>query len=426
MYRANIDVSDLSALLQRTRGCVRLVTERADDEFIVRRLIFEVSPTARRQSAQRWDYGNVVLLGGPCTGRQLCQWIASPAEYLGFTFRMPSLHQQVQTEEHASHSPATYAPLPWPFAEYELSASYPTGPNPTDLQHSGYLIGRETTPSFVSIGFATNQFLFGVPEERDTGRRLLIRIARGDAWIRHVHLTPTSLTVRLAGRTVVGSRLELLANSEAHQSVGVDAARRVQFALPQGLPPGGRLLLSRDGVWRDDRYLDLAFRIGQPDFTWDSGDPSTEVEALIAAGEGTNLEFKQEVPTNPEARRSAMKTVAAFANGEGGVILFGVNDEGMPIGVSDPGRLRDAVSTLVHDAVVPVPDYEARVVPAAQKLLVLLRVKSGQEVPYALRDGRYYVRRGGTTFPAEPHELRAIVLGHQRSPSPFSIRFPGT
>ena len=383
--------------------------------------MLEVSPFARRQPVRRWEYETWILLAGPCSGREVGQWLTSATgSLLGIGFSLPPIHAQVMTEEQASHSLTTYAPLRWPFTEYDLTST--AGAMSTALTQAGFLIGQGGTPSFISIGLAANQLLFGMAEERDSGHPLILRVARTDAWIRHVHLTPTSVTVRTSGRLAPGSRLELLTTSEVSQSAVVDAKRKVSFVLPHGLPPGARLLLSRDGLWRDDRYLDFAYRLSQPDFTWESGDPATDIEALIAGGEDTTLEFKREVPTTAEARHSAMKTVAAFANGGGGVMLFGVENDGTVVGVSQAPRQRDTVSSLVHDSVVPTPEFEVRIVPAAKASLVLLRVRPGEDVPYAAHS-RYYIRRAGTTFPAGPPEVRAAVLARQHPPA-SSLGFP--
>jgi hypothetical protein len=44
----------------------------------------------------------------------------------------------------------------------------------------------------------------------------------------------------------------------------------------------------------------------------------TQAEVLISGGEGLTTEFKQQLPgTDP---RTAMKTIAAFANKDGGVL----------------------------------------------------------------------------------------------------------
>ena len=43
----------------------------------------------------------------------------------------------------------------------------------------------------------------------------------------------------------------------------------------------------------------------------------------IFAGESDNLEFKEEIPTKSE---KFMKTVVAFANGSGGRLIFGIEN----------------------------------------------------------------------------------------------------
>lgn len=47
------------------------------------------------------------------------------------------------------------------------------------------------------------------------------------------------------------------------------------------------------------------------------------MEALFA-GESKNVEYKQDVPPNSE---KYLKTVIAFANGNGGRLVFGIEDE---------------------------------------------------------------------------------------------------
>ena len=44
----------------------------------------------------------------------------------------------------------------------------------------------------------------------------------------------------------------------------------------------------------------------------------------LFAGESRNIEYKREVPGNSA---KYMKTVVAFANGKGGKIIFGVEDQ---------------------------------------------------------------------------------------------------
>jgi predicted HTH transcriptional regulator len=60
---------------------------------------------------------------------------------------------------------------------------------------------------------------------------------------------------------------------------------------------------------------------------------ASDVLRLISQGEGQQLEFKRSLAELDTATR----TVVAFANTDGGVILFGVRDSGEIIGVEWKG-----------------------------------------------------------------------------------------
>ena len=55
----------------------------------------------------------------------------------------------------------------------------------------------------------------------------------------------------------------------------------------------------------------------------------------LGEGEHGQLEYKQTLKEE-KTRVSFAETVAAFANGAGGVVLIGVDDEGRPVGYSVP------------------------------------------------------------------------------------------
>ena len=91
------------------------------------------------------------------------------------------------------------------------------------------------------------------------------------------------------------------------------------------------------------------------------------VKRLIAEKEGGLVEFKE---TTGQLERG-METLCAFLNGNGGTVLFGVNDKGKIIGqdVSDKTRrdIADAINRLEPVAMVqisyaPLPDSEKKVI----------------------------------------------------------------
>lgn len=56
-------------------------------------------------------------------------------------------------------------------------------------------------------------------------------------------------------------------------------------------------------------------------------DPESQVQALLSQGEGMQVEFKRQLPEDsPGSKRTVFEIVAAFANGHGGSIVFGVDE----------------------------------------------------------------------------------------------------
>lgn len=86
-------------------------------------------------------------------------------------------------------------------------------------------------------------------------------------------------------------------------------------------------------------------------------EPRTRLEAFLADRGGPEVEFKRQVPTSDESKATVIKTVCGFANGQGGSILFGVDDDQGLIGVpaEDVGRLTDQLTQMVDAWVQPGP-----------------------------------------------------------------------
>ena len=89
--------------------------------------------------------------------------------------------------------------------------------------------------------------------------------------------------------------------------------------------------------------------------------------------ENKNLEFKSDL-TN-----SFLKTVSAFANYDGGKIIFGVDDNGENIGIEDPKNFCLDVENKINDNIKPLPDYTLEV--NERTKVVTLSVKGGNYKP---------------------------------------------
>jgi hypothetical protein len=199
-----------------------------------------------------------------------------------------------------------------------------------------------------------------------------------------------------------------------HNKVLLDGPGTVTLPLTNGLPEDAWLWLKRGKQWLDYRSISL-----QSPWTGDLTrsevkietpiDPQASIEALIAAGEGPHIEFKRQL-----VEYHKLKTVAAFAAGAGGKVVFGIDsDETTVIGL-DGGtaqELRDRLGDLVRVAVIPTPEFDVAPFIVNEKTVLVLTVEPGTGsygvVPHRGGDDKpeYYVRRGANTYPAQPADL---------------------
>ncbi len=120
--------------------------------------------------------------------------------------------------------------------------------------------------------------------------------------------------------------------------------------------------------------------------------------------ESKELEFKSEVS------RSFLKTVSAFANFGGGTILFGVDDDGKPIGIEDPTAVCLDIENRINDAFDPRPSFCLEV--SEGDGTIALSVEEGCDKPY-LCNGKAYRRADASTVEVDKLELRRLVLEGQ-------------
>lgn len=113
-----------------------------------------------------------------------------------------------------------------------------------------------------------------------------------------------------------------------------------------------------------------------------------------------NLEFKQTM-TN-----SFLKTVVAFANYDGGKIIFGLDDKGKIIGIEEPTKFAIDLENKINDSISPQVDYEIEI---DQNNLVILNVDSGDDKPYFYKS-KSYKRNDSATVEVYPQELKRLIL----------------
>lgn len=128
--------------------------------------------------------------------------------------------------------------------------------------------------------------------------------------------------------------------------------------------------------------------------------------------ETTNIDFK--VDLEKEKPKSWLKSVSAFANTKGGIILFGVDDvTHEEIGIKDVVKATEKISELINSRIEPLPRYELNYFNEGGKDFIELEIGDGPITPYFyVSDGRKeaYIRSGNQSIPAPAHILQNLIL----------------
>lgn len=130
----------------------------------------------------------------------------------------------------------------------------------------------------------------------------------------------------------------------------------------------------------------------------------------ILKGESEKTEFKENAKTN-----TYIKTVVAFANGNGGKIVFGVKDNKEIVGVENEFEVMDGIINAISDNCYPmiVPDISLHTL--ENKTVILVEIEGGKKKPYYLKSKGMqkgtYIRSGATTrIIEEDYVLKELVL----------------
>jgi len=117
--------------------------------------------------------------------------------------------------------------------------------------------------------------------------------------------------------------------------------------------------------------------------------------------ETRQLEFKSDISN------TFLKTVSAFANYDGGQIIFGVGDTGEKIGLKDPTETCLVIENKINDAIRPQPQYELSV--NEKDKTVTLTVEAGPAKPYTYKS-KAYRRNDTATIEVDELELSRLIL----------------
>ncbi len=134
-------------------------------------------------------------------------------------------------------------------------------------------------------------------------------------------------------------------------------------------------------------------------------------------GEATAYDKKLMLELNDPI--SWLKSVSAFANTQGGKLLFGVGNDGELVGLADANGDAERLSEAIKCHMDPIPSLSLEIHEEDGKRFLILDVQAGDETPYYTlikghRDA--FIRIGNESVKAVAVDLKRLVLkGSHRS-----------
>lgn len=134
-----------------------------------------------------------------------------------------------------------------------------------------------------------------------------------------------------------------------------------------------------------------------------------DIEDLIS--ECTAYDFK--LMLEEKKPKSWLKSVSAFANGAGGSLFFGIDNDGSAKGLQDIQHVIETISGKIRDYMDPLPEIESIPLRINDLNILQLKVYSGKYTPYYyVGDGQRitFVRIGDESLPATAEQMVRLVL----------------
>jgi DNA-binding transcriptional ArsR family regulator len=136
-----------------------------------------------------------------------------------------------------------------------------------------------------------------------------------------------------------------------------------------------------------------------------------EILDICKQGEDQLYEFKSPGVTTDKLT----KEIAGFLHTKGGgVIFYGVEDDGSIIGADVRRQTLDQkIQNSVRNTISPAPSIEVkeRKVMSSTVLLVVVPPWDRKTIYQNTMDGRYYIRRGTNIFALRPDEIKKLSQG---------------
>lgn len=403
-----------------------LCRQQHSDPFQLRLLEITAGKQPPQWAPQRWAYPDVIFTAKVVPGEVAAGWLRSNQISIDDDSAMhDEFPARLNWERRDSWADGQYETLVWPCWEVSLL-------NLTNAEPSRPLVSDDDdTPSFATFLNAAAAFfqLGSRPTGGSAPTSAVLRWQDSAVRIRRVHIAPDEITVDVEGDHLDDLTVELAGDDPGQRQrtwtrSGSPSTDSLTFPLTDGVPAGAWVIARRGSEWLDRRFLTWPWARAQQQGVEVEVPAQTRIDGFIANREGPNVEFKRQVPDDEDSKARVMKTVCAFANGNGGSILFGIDDDYNVVGVpsAKAGALIDQVTQLIDSWVEPVPPhtFEVLAVEASAAVVIELIVSAGPRLYGSSKPNeprRVYVRHYARSVPARIGEIEEIAQARGTSSS---------
>jgi predicted HTH transcriptional regulator len=138
-----------------------------------------------------------------------------------------------------------------------------------------------------------------------------------------------------------------------------------------------------------------------------------DLKLLIEEGEGFELEFKRKISSPVKIA----KTISSFANTSGGIILFGVDDDGTIVGVESEKTELDLIDEAAELFCEPPISVSITIIPHNHRDVIVASVEESETKPHYVKDENeeqnVFIRVNDNTVLASKEVIK--VLRDERS-----------
>lgn len=413
MDNGTIDLPGLEKLVANYSSLTyRIEAQWFEEKFQITRLILGAPPAS-------WDsytYDKVIFRAGSETGTVISTWLAEKKVLLQDQCYALPVQSSASFQRCPSHtSYGGFFTISKPYTFYLVNSN-------NTISQSGVL-AAEDAPFFLSQQEAELSLLYDrdlTANDQLPSAGITLYLEQDAAWLEHIHFSSSALRITLGGTNLSDVKLQVTGTGVQNYD-DYPAETTVSLSAPDGPPDIVKIALLKGNTWLDYFYDDRRHRYypfvpRHTNVVFDYQEPGEEIVRLMELGEGKTIEFKE---AESDDKDKWKKTVVAFANTEGGYILFGVNNDGQVVGLNKDlakhrtlEHFKDGLSDAISNTITPVPLFEfLSPVKIEGKDVLAIKVISDDQAHslFFEKAHHFYIRRDATTRDANNFEIQELI-----------------